>query len=505
MNNTQTPAPEKIAIPLPKVHRRDNAFLTLILLFSCLTANGIYAGGMQLGFSIGVLALLVTALLYLRKNMRMTPLGILCLVSTFVVTVSFAVHESTAFASFKFVFLFLALSLFAVSACGIKAPSLDDFRALLSPLYLFFGGSCSGIPVTVGALAENGGNKLKKLGKVLLALGISLPLLTVLTVLLTYADQAFEGFMDSIDLNLGELTYTLFFGCVTALFLFSLLFVIRKDRVKLHASPRKPYLAAFDALSINTVLAAVSLLYLVFLVTQLSYLIGGFAGLLPVDYTYADYARRGFFEICIISALNLGMLLTAELFVKRDAKEKLPASTRGFSVFISTFSLFLIAAAIAKMLLYIRSYGLTFLRLGTSLFMLLLFVIFTTMILKNFIQGFKTMRVILAAACILMTVTAAVEPYNIIAGYNLYAYQSGMHDAYELDTNYLAYNCGGYGVHALIELTKDENDDVVRRAKERLENMHNGYYYRTDANHDWREASLARLQAREALAKYYTK
>lgn len=503
MNNTQTTTPEKAAIPLPEVQRRDNVFLTLTLLFSCLLANGIYAGGMQLGFAVGVLALLVTALLYLRKNMRVTPLGILCLVSAFAVTVSFAVHENTAFASFKFLFLFLALSLFAVSAYGIKAPSLDDFRALLSPFYLFVGGSCSGIPVTTGALAASGGSKLKKVGKVLLALGISLPLLAVLTILLTYADQAFEGFMASIDFDFGELTYTLFFGCVTALFLFSLLFVIRKDRVKLHASPRKPYLAAFDALSINTVLAAVSVLYLVFLVTQLSYLIGGFAGLLPEDYTYADYARRGFFEICIISALNLGMLLTAELFVKRDAKEKLPVFTRSFGVFISGFSLFLIAAAIAKMLMYIRSYGLTFLRLGTSLFMLLLFVIFTAMILKTFVQGFKTMRVILAAACVLMTVTAAVEPFNVIASYNLYAYQSGMHDAYELDTNYLAYECGAYGVHALIELAEDKNAYVANRAEEKLDNMHNRYYYRIDTN-DLRELSLARLQARAAMKAYYT-
>lgn len=504
MNNTQPTIPEKVAIPLPEVQRRDNVFLLLILLFSCLTANGIYAGGMQLGFAVGVLTLLTTALLYLRKNMCMTPLGILCLISAFAVTVSFAVHENTAFASLKFPFLLLAISLFLVSACKIKAPSLDDFRSLLSPAYLLIGGSCSGIPMTTGALTENGGGKLKKLGKVLLALGVSLPLLAALTLLLMYADRAFEGFMDSINLNFGELVYTLFFGCVITLFLFSLLFVIRKDRVKLHASPRKPYLAAFDALSINTVLTAVSLLYLVFLVTQLSYLIGGFAGLLPADYTYADYARRGFFEICIISALNLGMLLTAEFFVKRDTKEKLPVSTRALSIFISGFSLFLIAAVIAKMLLYIRSYGLTFLRLGTSLFMLLLFVVFTAMILKNFVQGFKTMRVILAAACILMTVTAAIEPYNVIANYNLYAYQSGMHDAYELDTNYLAYNCGSYGVQALIELAEDGNVYVVKRAEERLEKMHPRYYYRTDTN-DLRELSLARLQAREALAKYYAK
>jgi len=501
-NNPQIPVPEKVTVPAPEMQKRDGIFL-LIALFGCLlAANGFYVGGLRLGFAVAACILLFTALLYLRKKAHVTPLCILSLSSAVTVLVSFGIHEVTAFAPFKLLFLLLAISVFAVSAYGTRAPSLDDFRALLSPFYLFIGGSCAGIGTTAKSLAANGSGRMKKIAKILLALGISLPLLGVLTVLLVFADRAFEAFIDSIDLDFGEVFYTLFFGSLTVLFLIPLLFVIAKDRVRLTASKRRPYLSVLEALPVNTVLIAVSLLYLVYLGTQLSYCIGGFAGLLPEDYTYADYARRGFFEICVISAINLCILLAVQFFVRRDEQKTPPLGTRLLSAFISVFSMFLIASAIAKMLLYIRTYGLTFLRLGTSLFMLLLFVIFAAMILGSFVRGFKTMRVILASACILMAVTAAIEPYTVIANYNLYAYESGMHDAYELDTRYLASSCGDYGVRALVTLADDENEDVARRAKDRLENMHNRYYYH-ESDLDLREMTLVRYRARKVLADYY--
>lgn len=205
--------------------------------------------------------------------------------------------------------------------------------------------------------------------------------------------------------------------------------------------------------------------------------------------------------ICI---LNLGLLFFAELLVRRDEDGKLPWLTRALSVFISGFSIFLVVVGIAKMFLYIRSYGLTFLRLGTSIFMFFLFFVFAAMIAKVFYGNFKHMRAILAAACVILSLTALAEPYRIIANYNVYAYESGLHDAYELDTSYLAYNCGSYGVSALIELTEDENPDVAARAKERLDNMHIRYYFHTDTS-DLRGMSLSLLRAHNALAEYYSK
>ena len=491
---------EKPAEKLPEVHRRDYVFLTLLCLFALLAANSFYIGGLQLGFAVGAVGLLLCTLLYLRGVLHFTPLGILALAAACVTLISFAIYENTAFAFFKFLFLILSLSVFFVSACGIKAPSLDDFRALLSPFYLFFGESCPAIPMTARAVAGSRDGKVKKLGKILLSLCIAFPILAVLATLLIFADQAFESFVDSITIDFDEIFFTLFLGALLVLFGIPLVFAIRKSKTRLKTSEAKPYLSILDSTVVDTVLLSVALLYLVFLCTQVSYLVGGFAGLLPEDYTYAEYARRGFFEMCLVCLCNLGLLFFAELLVRRTEDGKLPLVTRIAMVSISGFSIFLVVASIAKMLLYIRSYGLTFLRLGTSIFMVFLLSVFTALIIKIFCKNFKHMRVILAAACIILSVTALAEPYQVIANYNLYAYESGMHDAYELDTSYLAYDCGSYGVPALIKLTKDANPDVAARAKERLENMHSRYYFEKE---DLRATSLSSMKANKMLKEYY--
>ena len=485
---------------LPDVDRRDYPHLAVFAVLALFTANSIYAGGWQLGFAVGALGMLLCTLIYLRGNLHFSPLAVVSLAASVCMIVSFAIYQNTAFAVFKILFLLLSLSVFFVSAYGIKAPSLDDFRALLAPFYLLFGVSAPSVAPTVRALGSKQATMGKKIGKVLLGLCLALPILLVLTSLLIFADQAFESFIDGIDFNFGEFLSTVLFGAVLLLILFPVLFAVRKNTVKLKAASGKAYCSVLDGTLANTVLGMVALLYLVFLCTQLSYLIGGFAGLLPEDYTYAQYARRGFFEMCMICLCNLGLLFFTELLVRRDADGKLPWLTRALSVFISGFSIFLVVVSIAKMFLYIRSYGLTFLRLGTSIFMFFLFFVFAAMILKVFCKNFKHMRAILAAACVILSLTALAEPYQIITKYNVYAYECGMHDAYELDTRYLAYDCGSYGAAALIELSRDKNTDVADRAKKQLDNMHSRYYF---ADNDLRGASLSSLRAQKALAEYY--
>ena len=390
-----------------------------------------------------------------------------------------------------------------MSAYGIKAPSLCDFRALFAPFYLFFGVNITALPLTARALASKNLSIGKRIGKILLALFLTAPLLFVLLFLLMSADTAFEGLIDAIDFDMSELICTLILGAFILVCTFPVIFAVRKDRVPLKKSERKPFLSILDTTFANTVLISVSLLYLVFLATQISYLGGGFTGLLPEDYTYSAYARRGFFEMCLVCIINLGIIFVSEVFIKRE-NEKLPTLTRILNVFISGFSIFLIASAIAKMFMYIRTYGLTFLRLGTSIFMFLLFFVFAGLIVKTFVSKFKAMPAVIATACIIMSLTAIVEPYSIIASYNVYAYESGMMDEFELDTNYLSYHCLSYGEKALATLAKDSNVFVANRAKEHLDNKHSSYYYRIGSR-DLREMSVARYTADCVMKEYYAK
>ena len=107
--------------------------LAVFAVLALFTANCIYAGGWQLGFAAGALGMLLCTLVYLRGNLHFSPLAALSLAASVCMIVSFAIYQNTAFAVVKILFLLLSLSIFFVSACGIRAPSLDDFRARLAP------------------------------------------------------------------------------------------------------------------------------------------------------------------------------------------------------------------------------------------------------------------------------------------------------------------------------------------------------------------------------------
>ena len=63
-----------------------------------------------------------------------------------------------------------------------------------------------------------------------------------------------------------------------------------------------------------TALAVIGVVYLLFCMVQISYLFtGGFT--LPAEYSYAGFARQGFFQLLFVSALNLLLVLvTSSVF-----------------------------------------------------------------------------------------------------------------------------------------------------------------------------------------------
>ena len=131
-----------------------------------------------------------------------------------------------------------------------------------------------------------------------------------------------------------------------------------------------------ETAALAALLGVICGLYVCYLVSQLAYFFSGFAGLLlPAGYTAAEYARRGFFEMAAISAIDLALTGAALQLARRQAG-RLPGVLRGMLAFLSLFSLLLIATAASKLALYIASFGMTRLRVLTALFLLLLAVCF---------------------------------------------------------------------------------------------------------------------------------
>ena len=110
---------------------------------------------------------------------------------------------------------------------------------------------------------------------------------------------------------------------------------------------------------VATALAAVDLLFLVFVIVQFRYLFGAdtFVQITP-DLTYAEYARRGFFELVVAVALVVPVLLAADSLVDRRIRRD-ALVFRGLAGAQIGLVLVIAASALQRLRLYHASYGLT--------------------------------------------------------------------------------------------------------------------------------------------------
>lgn len=120
--------------------------------------------------------------------------------------------------------------------------------------------------------------------------------------------------------------------------------------------PERPVLGITE---VATALAAINLLFLVFVIVQFRYLFGGDA-LVQVtpDLTYAEYARRGFFELVFAVVLVVPVLLAADWLLdhrmRRDA-----LVFRALAGVQIGLVLAITGSALQRLRLYHASYGLT--------------------------------------------------------------------------------------------------------------------------------------------------
>ena len=65
--------------------------------------------------------------------------------------------------------------------------------------------------------------------------------------------------------------------------------------------------------TVLTALLVLCVVYLLFISMQAKYLFGAFWGALPEGFSYSEYARQGFFELCRVAAINIVILLATKL------------------------------------------------------------------------------------------------------------------------------------------------------------------------------------------------
>lgn len=149
-----------------------------------------------------------------------------------------------------------------------------------------------------------------------------------------------------------------------------------------------PKIITIGAVETGVILGALNLLFLLFVTIQIPYLFGGMELVQNTpDLKLADYARRGFGELVVVSALVLPLLMSMHWLLR---KEK-PSNTRTFRLLavVQIGLLFVIMLSAFQRLLILTGelgYGMTTVRFYPMVFMIwlaVLFMIFGYTVLKG--------------------------------------------------------------------------------------------------------------------------
>jgi hypothetical protein len=417
-------------------------------------------GPWGVGLLIWMLAFAAILIAVMRQNRRRLSLESgtwLAVAVLFAAGLSWRDAEMLQF--FDVLAMLTALGLLAMSISGVPVPGLAFARVR----DLIRAGFETGLDVAVGvllllmgdaelqsAVRPAGNGKSRRIGRAVL---ITVPILLVFAILLTRADPVFGSYLKFLNVDLTDLVSHVavagFFACVVAGGLRRAL-LARANTATTIAAPLPLTLGSID---MAIALGALNVLFAAFVIAQLGWLFGGEALVLrTTGLGYAQYARRGFFELACVASLLLPVLLAAHALIP-VADSRTLRLYRRLALPLVVLLGAIIGSAGARMMLYIHFYGISADRLYASAFMIWLAVVFVWLALtvlrarsRTFAAGFVASGFILLFALNCTNPEAMVARENLARG----AAHNGLAGA---DVRYVALLGGDAVAMAVAELT----------------------------------------------------
>ncbi|MBR7042277.1 MAG: DUF4173 domain-containing protein, partial [Bacilli bacterium] len=223
----------------------------------------------------------------------------------------------------------------------------------------------------------------RKLRSILLGILIGIPFVVIIMLLLTSADMYFSTFLSKIlnYLNIDTIWNNFWIFVIYFIILFTVIVNIIRHR---NTVDKEKPLIKVDHSLVSTILIMINLVFTLFIISELSKLLGNFLQL-PVEYTYAEYAREGFFQLLIVTIINFSIIL---FFLYKTNIIKENTTIKRLTLLLITFTIILIFNSYYRMYLYMHEFGFTILRSQVVLF-LTMELILSLIIVKKIVSGIK--------------------------------------------------------------------------------------------------------------------
>jgi hypothetical protein len=274
-----------------------------------------------------------------------------------------------------------------------------------------------------------GKQKIRKLApstvflRILLGTFIAIPILIVFILLLVSADLAFRNLLN----NLFEISFLADVIKIVIWFVIAFWFsigtlyynLVKKQKYQIKEANKDKKSSRFFIESV-TILVLTEVLFLAFNIIQIAYFFGGERMISSGDFTYSEYARKGFFELVAVSVLSLGLI--ALLFkIKKVSSNIQDMIIRIIGISGIMLLVPMTISAFYRLYMYESEYGFTRLRVYSHLFIIFLIILFAWFIVKFstkikekiFLYGIELITIISLFIVGVINVDAVITQINI--------------------------------------------------------------------------------------------
>lgn len=269
-----------------------------------------------------------------------------------------------------------------------------------------------GRPFSDGRLycKNNPGKNKKRVWASVVGLVVAVPLFYVILLLLASADAVFRQIVGRLleNINLGSIIDVAFRIAFIFFASYSLLSYLCGKTLREDVKDRR----TGEPITAVTVTGLLTLLYLFFSGIQIG---GLFLNKLrlPDGYTYAMYAREGFFQLLTVGFINLAIVLVCMSFFRESRLLKAVLTVMSLCTFV------MIASSIMRMIIYVYYYYMTFDRLLALWGLVLLSFLFVGIVINIFKEGFPLFRYSVAVVTVLYLMLSFAKPDYLIAKINV--------------------------------------------------------------------------------------
>jgi hypothetical protein len=294
---------------------------------------------------------------------------------------------------------------------------------------------------------------------------IVIPILIVVLGLLSSADMVFNYYIQNISNIFVDIRFDEIIGHTVVILLigfysFSYVWSFKHEKTVINKVKKNKSL--WEPITNITVIATIDLVYLLFTVIQFSYLYGGSDVKLPTGFSFADYARRGFFELVTVAVINYILVMMSYKNIHKSIG-KVSYTMKIFVTMLAVFTINMIFSAHYKLSLYQSTYGLTYLRVYVHLFMIVMFLLCLFAIVSLWFEKFSLSKSLIITLLVSYTVISYINVDAYIAKNNIERYKK----IGKIDYIYLK-NLSNEALPYLIQLKDDKNTSISTEIKDEL-------------------------------------